>query len=1123
MYKLLDRPVAVGVAGVAVLALGLICLRLVPIDIGGVLDAPQLTVRVGWPGVSALTVESQITAPLESLVQSLRGVVRLRSTSSAGHSYITAEFAPDTDIQLAELALAEKIYSFRRQMPPGAAPPRIQYTDPDQFNNPNFVRLMLLGREDPVVLRQYADDRLKLALQSVPGVEQVTVRGGAQQHILLEMNHLLARHWQVDQGVLSQALAAQGIQTRFLGAAPNQGLLSSIQIRGNLADLETLEYVPLKRLASGRFIYLKDVATVRYRPGSPSSLYRINGFNAIALQFEKTPGSDMIRTSQQIRDKVAELAQQLPEGLEIVALHDKGAEVERDFRFLRGWSAFSIAFIAWVLIGVFRQFQTVLLVLSSIWLSVLGAVILFFAFGIHLNLATLAGFTIGFGLIVDNAIVIYDYLHRRVQSLAPGGDVRAAVAAGLREGVHPIVVSNLTTLGAFLPVFFLSRELQGYFEPFVVALGLTLTIALLVALTLIPTFFYWMVARSVGAPVASTDRCYRLYRAVLFFCVRHKVMFLGLVAWMVGVPLWLLPDRLGDEREFVPATDKITTQQQYKAWLATRDTTTSSSFFGNVIFSSKRAQADRPIWQRLYAGGADLYNQAWSNPIVSAVKPALFKGSGGATYFLFGNLSHRLDRRPPRHILQELSEGFSLIVSLRIPHNAHISRMDKILQDIEKQLFNFAPYIEGIIAQSAGRYGLIQVLLKEEYRTSEIPYVLYERLAAYEGNLGGVGMSIYGKGLEGIGKPLGGSRSVSNQLSIHGFNFGQVGNIANDMAARLRQRRSRRIKDIHIDFAYGPSQREIVAQFDHAKTASIGLSHADVTREIQNRLATSSPAAQVYVDGRQYAISVADTGASRMSTRRLSQVALDAHPARIGHVAHIEQQAVTPSIKREDQRYIRTIGFTVLGSHSYSRSILQDIVAHTPLPYGYSLSNPTMYRMDQKEQRELGGMVLLAVLLVWMIAAALFESWTQPLLVLVALPLTLIGIGAALFLFNAPFNQGGYAALLLLMGIAVNNSILLVYAISNALKRRPADPTEAITQAAFQRLRPIFITTLTTVAGFLPMLLQGDKTDFWYTLALGTSGGLVSSSILLILVVPLCAVWRIRVRPNAKHGTGVAD
>ncbi len=216
-----------------------------------------------------------------------------------------------------------------------------------------------------------------------------------------------------------------------------------------------------------------------------------------------------------------------------------------------------------------------------------------------------------------------------------------------------------------------------------------------------------------------------------------------------------------------------------------------------------------------------------------------------------------------------------------------------------------------------------------------------------------------------------------------------------------------------------------------------------------------------------------------------------------------------PEIKRKNQRYLREVGFTVLGDFTYSEGVVQDIMDHTPIPYGYSLSRGYMMAVfSEKEEKELAFIVLLAVLLVWMITAALFESWTRPLLVLIALPLALIGVGAAFFLSGAPFNQGGYAALLLLMGISVNNSILLVHHISNALKAQSSSPGEAVVRAAFQRLRPIFITTITTVAGFLPLLLQGDRADIWYTLALGTAGGLVSSSVLLVLVVPLCLSGR---------------
>ena len=165
--------------------------------------------------------------------------------------------------------------------------------------------------------------------------------------------------------------------------------------------------------------------------------------------------------------------------------------------------------------------------------------------------------------------------------------------------------------------------------------------------------------------------------------------------------------------------------------------------------------------------------------------------------------------------------------------------------------------------------------------------------------------------------------------------------------------------------------------------------------------------------------------------------------------------------------------------------------------------------------------MLLSVLLVWMITSALFESWTRPILVLFALPMALIGVGVGIYLSGASFNKGGYASLLLLMGISVNNAILLVHNISCALKARPSSPIDAVVRAGFQWLRPIFITTLTTVAGFLPLMLHGDRADAWYTLAIGTSGGLVVSSLLLVIVVPICMIPRASLRRPAASETGV--
>ena len=194
-----------------------------------------------------------------------------------------------------------------------------------------------------------------------------------------------------------------------------------------------------------------------------------------------------------------------------------------------------------------------------------------------------------------------------------------------------------------------------------------------------------------------------------------------MVAWMVGLPLWLLPDKMDDRRstaEQVELAGKIGTRQAYQQWLATRDKTTAS----NRVLITNQKEQQPPIWSELYAKTALLYNKVWGNSVLRSIKPVLFRVFGGATYFLFRDVDHRLEETPYSHLLKDLAEEFSLIVLLEMPHNAHISRVDGLLQGIEKQLRTFSPYIKGIITQSYSRYGLIQVLLKQDYKTSGIPW-----------------------------------------------------------------------------------------------------------------------------------------------------------------------------------------------------------------------------------------------------------------------------------------------------------------------------------------------------------------------------------------------------------------
>ena len=1104
---LLDRPVAVGVAGAALCALGLLSFPLIPIDVSEEVQAPRLTVSVSWPDAPATAIEARITAPLEALMQGVGAVEELRSTTSHGNAFVTADFARDANLQLAELELRERIYSFFRERPEGVSWPRVRRSEPDLLQEiRGFIRFDVLGGVSPTDLRKLVEEEVRLPLQALPGVREVTVHGGGEESVRIEMDRARARRFGIGLAAVRGALATHGMQTRSLGAAEGHGIRTGIEVPGGIKDLDALRRIPLQRLEQGRVLSLGDVATVRYHPGDPRVLNRINGRNAVAVQVDHAAGSDMTATSRRVREELVALSARLPAGTEIVVLNDEGAEVAADLRFLLRRSVFSILLISLVLLAVFKRWEAVLLILSSVVLSATGAMSLFFLFGMHLNLVTLAGLTLGFGLIVDNAIVVYDYVHRRAGGCVRKGELKEAVAAGLREVTHPIVVSNLTTLGAFLPVLFLSEELQRFFKSFALALGLTLALALVVSLTLIPVFFC---RTALVRPRAFGEgRLYRGYRGILDSCRRRRAWVLGLVAWMVGLPIWLLPPEIGrgPQRVERQAPGEVKTRQEYRKWLAARDSLDAGMLARHATHLDEQ-QGWGSLRERLADRGTQLYNGVWG--AIGSARPVLFRLFGGASYYLYHDVSSRLDKSHYRGRLREAVEGFSLSVFLRMPGNSHISRMDGLLQGFEKQLYLFAPYVKGIITQTWGGSGLIQVLLKEEYRKTEWPYVLYDQLVAYGANVGGVSYWVYGKDLDPAGRSL--SRSVTRSLEIKGYNLRKVGEISEAVAERLRERRSRRIRDIRLDYAHGSLSYEMLARIDHAKTATLGIDHAEVIDEIQTRLDRGAQVGNLYVDRRQYPAEVVDAAGDQTDLRALNQVLLNGHAARLGDVGEVRKRMAPPAIQRENQRYLKEVGFTILGDWTYSSRVIKDLLDHTPVPYGYSLSEGwTWTGFSKGEERELALILLLSVLLVWMVTAALFESWTKPLLVLIALPLALVGVGAGFYLSHAPFNQGGYASLLLLMGISVNNSILLVHHVSSALKGQPSSPKEAVIRAAFQRLRPIFITTFTTVVGFVPLLLQPDRSDFWYTLALGTSGGLISSSVLLVLVVPLLLMRRER-------------
>ena len=1103
---LLRRPVGVGGFYCAFLVVGLVCFYLIPIELSPRIELPRLIVHVAWPNTSAITLEAQVTAPLEGVMQRLRGVVEISSTTREGVCWVGAEFAEDANVQLAELELGEKIYQLRKHWPREVSWPYITRSRPEELRElEGFVTFQVIGDRSMAALRTFAKDELYTPLTSVLGVEKVEIWGGEEETVYIEFD--------------TQAIASLGLprtmlrylqlnewRHHVLGRVWENGSLRSLHLNAGFSDLQEVQNIPILHTVDGRLIRLKDIAQVALATRDPAAIMRVNGRNVVTLALSKMYGVDLLETVRRVEQKIAALDARIPADIELVKDLDRSRDLRAQIQRTTRHACFSILFIGLMLLVTFRRLQAVFAILISVGFSVLGATMFLGVLGYSLNILILAGFTVGFGVVVDNAVVVYDHIHRRISQSQPDDDtaLKEVVTVACGDIKQPLWAANLTSLGALLPVFFLSPELQLYFRPFAVSLSLTLCMSLFISFTFIPNLVYWSQLKGHPAPqVAGRDFLWRLYRRLLLLCAQHKQWFILALLWVIGIPLWLLPNPKDiKEVEWMPsllqqnASVGTNTRQAYNTYIDS-----SKGEFDHTI-QGAAAEVLPPVLAGPLSSLTELYKALWGNKYVELVKPILFKITGGVTYRFFAEVyvgeshSNRTKGKTAIHII------------IGMPNNIHIDAADRVCRDFEAQLLSHTEFIEKIHTHVFKQGADIKVEIKDRYKGTSIPRELYNHLILYgRKNVGGVALHIEGSG-PGFHADLG-TQISSLGIEVKGFNFAQVHAIADELKQKLEK--YKRVRNIDIDRSslYQVNQYEVLVEVQHDPVSSHGLDHERIIGEMESKIGHHF-SGQIEINREQLpAFSrFVDSGSLAVRELRQTPVHSGGRPTRLDYLAHVKKQRVLPEIKRVNQSYIRLVAYDFFGP-SYGLTLTRKLIEETPIPYGYNLTAKSniIWELDEEQKEELIWMFLLAVLLVWMITAALFESWTKPFLVLLAVPLALLGALASFNLFDAPFNRGGYAALLLLVGIVVNNSILLVDHILNTLQAGRGGRQEQIIQAAFQRVRPIFITTTTTLVGLLPLLFE-EQTSLLHSLSVGACGGLVSALVLTPIVVPLCFLIR---------------
>jgi HAE1 family hydrophobic/amphiphilic exporter-1 len=1003
----LNRPTTIAMVYIAIAAVGAASFLDIPVELLPDVDFPQLSINTNWPGASPEMVEAFLTAPLEGAAQQVRGVHKIESESSEGRSEITVEFNRGTDMDFARVELSERIQALRDELPPDVRPEVTLYVPREfQTGEREDMRYTLAGTYTFEHLRRYAEDELRPQLIAIDGIEEVAVRGGEEREILIELDRARMEAFGVRPIDVALALGAAEL-VRTAGKLREADTEWLVTIRNDIdavAQLESLIVVP-DTLGTGEVVRVADIARVRDSTADPRFFFRIDGRPAVGVSLIRSVGTNALRVADAVKAKVEELRAGLPPGMRMTLEHDGSRDIRQQLTDLRLRALAAAIVIFLVLLLFLGSFRTAGIVFATVVFSVLIAVNLLYFGEFSLNVLTMAGLAMGFGLMVDNSIVVLENIYRRRRAL--GEAAMEAADRGTRQVALPIVAGTLTTVIVFLPFLYLQGELRLYYLPFAYAVGFSLLASLFVAFSFVPG----LAARALAGGIPGRAGTYgdkppfyvRLYRGVLSIALDHPLLVILI---------------------------------------------TVAAFIGSYRLFDKHV-----------------------------VRGAIWGRWGQETY---------------------------ISIIFNMPRGAELERTDALVRSFEGRLTTI-PEIERFTTYVLPEFARIHVTFPDSLENTYVPVAIKEQMVAYSYLFAGAEVRVYGFGPSFYG---GGGAPPTYTIKLLGYNYEHLREIAEDLARRLgRFSRVREVDTNVSDWWWTDRAFEFYLSVDRPRLAGYGLSVEELLRFVSSNIQGQVSLNEIKVGGEEVRYSVKLEGYRDFSfgdLRGLAVPTATGETVRLSDVAEVGRREVLNRIVRENQQYQRLVGWEFRGPRKLGDRVRDVAVDATDLPAGYTIQKERDIFWTSEEQRQIYTVLVFAVLLIYIVTAALFESLRAPFVVLLTVPLALIGVFLVFFYTGASFTRSAYIGVIMMAGIVVNNAILVVYHI-NEIRRAGAALKEAIIQGTLERVRPILMTALTTVLGLLPLILFSETIDatIWNALALATIGGLIASTVFVLTSIPV--------------------
>ena len=1018
------RPVLATVMSLMIVLIGYISFTRLSVREYPNIDTPVVSVRTVYTGASAEIIESQITQPLEDALAGIEGIKTIKSVSREEVSQISIEFVLERSVDNAANDVRDKVARVRALLPTEADDPVVAKIEADAQA---IIWLAFMSdKHNSLEITDYADRYIVPRLQVLPGVASVIIGGERRYAMRIWLDRERLAAYQLTPKDVETALKQQNIEVPSGRIESKQREFTVLTVT-DLRTPEQFNQLIIKHV-NGYAVRLSDVGRAEVGAADERREVRANGQPAVGLGTVKQSTANTLSVAAAVREEAKKI--KLPDGMTLKVVFDTSVFVEKSIEAV--YDTMLEAFILVVLVIFFflRSIRATFIPFVTIPVSLIGAFIFLFALGFSINILTLLGLVLAIGLVVDDAIVMLENIHRHIEEGMPP---MQASLQGSQEIAFAVLAMTVTLAAVFVPLTFMTGNTGRLFTEFALTVAAAVIVSGFVALTLTPMMCAKLLRghEKHGAFYNVTERGFELLNYSYSSMLRGILRVRWLIALLFMANIFILTILLMPSSSPMSMMGMIT---QPLSWIS------GGKLQFPLLKSELAPLEDRGIL------------------ITVVVAPE------GSTMAYTDKYARQIETMFSK--IPEIRNYFMVIApGLEKPNPVNTAL----------SFVNLKPWEERQRSQQQIAGSLLPQLLG-------LPGVL-----AFPINPPSLGQSF---------------RDPPVQFVIQGNSYEELQTMVNKMMDKLRTYPGVTNPDSDLKL----NKPQLVVSIDRDKIADVGVGVEDVGRTLETMLG-GKQVTRFKREGKQYDVIVQLEADERMKPTDLTSIFMRNQAGellQLSNLVSVNEGVAPKELNRFNRLRATIISANVAPGYSLSQVLeFMDKTAKEVLDKTAQTDLTGQSREFKESGQTLITTFILALVFIYLVLAAQFESFISPLVIMLTVPLAMTGALLALFLTGGTLNVYSQIGLVMLVGLITKHGILIVE-FANQLQERGMRAHEAVVEAATLRLRPILMTTGAMVLGAIPLALAtGAGAESRHPIGWVIVGGLTFGTLLTLFVIPV--------------------